>query len=230
MIRGTVETDPPSEPAIVIDVEQRGSVYYTKSHFPKTSWKEIGRRTVSRPFVIVQDDGTRVRVEPDDRVRLEDPFDAVRRSGPDRRIRTATLSNGEVAHVLGILEMGTGGSPYREGPAHLMKPPARGHMTISTGPLDQKAIERASFHKGMAIWCFAITFIAYLASIKMQWPRLFGEPGSCVESVTVLAPFCGIGTALFYPFFFFLGWSKKLSDSDYGDLEDERHYTPKAAR
>jgi hypothetical protein len=227
IVRGVVETDPPDEPAVVVDVEQRGRVYSTRSKLSKTAWQEIARRTVARSFIVTCDDGARVRVDPDDRVHLVDPFDAVRRSAPDRRIRSARLTHGESAYVLGVLDQGASGAgPYREGPMPVMRPPSRGHMTISTEPLDKAALDRASTLGAVAVMCAVIVAVTYVLSIKMNVLRLIGRPGACVESITVIMPFVSLGM-LILCVVFAVTPSNKLSDVAYGDLDDERHYAPK---
>lgn len=157
VLRGVVETEDPSRPAITITVVEGGTEAQDKNGRWSHAWKEISRDVKVEPFYLVLASGTRVRVEPDDTVLLADTLDVTSRGNP--RERQARLEKGEIAYVAGILTHGwdPGADPRQAGlyrgalaTGHLMRRGAE-RLLVSTEPLARRYTRRAAAHTRMAI-------------------------------------------------------------------------------
>ncbi|MCA9668863.1 MAG: hypothetical protein KC503_24885 [Myxococcales bacterium] len=125
----------------------------------KTIWSEVQRElTTRRPFIIALENGQRVRVEPDDNVRLVDDLSPGERIGRAERERRAELQVGEEVYVDGLLE--------RDGQQMVMRPHA-GRMLLSTRPLSDVFALRARHHRFWAI-------LVLLAIVAVQY--VFHKP------------------------------------------------------
>ena len=162
-------------PAVVITIHQRG----TEEHVEGTTtqhWKETHRESNARPFYVRRDDGSRVRVEPDERVVVHDALlGVVRGSVKDQRSRVAEVRPGEQVHVSGELAgagRSTGdlrasdrkltaarGGVYRTVAVEpVLRPPRFAPMVISSEPPGDTEKKRMRFHA----WC-AVGLAAVLA-------------------------------------------------------------------
>ena len=157
---GTVETQAPESPAVTVTVRERGTEYVNKNSY-SYAWREIDRRVEVEPFTLVLASGMRVRVEPDPDVFLVDKLVVSTRGNP--RTRRASLDNGELAYVDGVLERDwkpqTDASQVKDGNALYRDAPPAGfvmtngveRMLISTEPLSRRHQRRSDAHRLMAI-------------------------------------------------------------------------------
>lgn len=157
---GTVETQAPERPAVTVTVRERGTEL-TKKNSQSYTWTEIDRRVEVEPFTLVLASGMRVRVEPDPDVFLVDKLVVSARGNP--RTRRASLDNGELAYVDGMLERDwqpqTDASQVKDGNALYRDAPKAGflmtngveRMLISTEPLARRHQRRSDAHRLMAI-------------------------------------------------------------------------------
>lgn len=161
VLSGTVETEDPQRPAVVVTVQERGEQREHKGRWSH-SWTEFDRQVQVEPFDLVLASGTRVRVEPDPDVFLVDKLEITRRGNP--RTRKACLENGEIAYVDGVLASGWhprrnaadaapgGDGLYRGGrPTGLVLTNGVERMLISTEPLALRHRRRSHAHRTAAI-------------------------------------------------------------------------------
>lgn len=160
VLLGTVETRDPERPAVTVTVRERGTETVTKNSYSYT-WKEFDRHVEVEPFTLVLASGMRVRVEPDPDVFLVDKLVVSERGNP--RTRRASLDNGELAYVDGVLEQDwqpqTDASQVKDGNALYRDAPPTGfvmkngveRMLISTEPLSRRHRRRSDAHRLMAI-------------------------------------------------------------------------------
>ena len=183
MIFGEVESLPDHEGAVVeIQIEQHGTEHTSKSSTNHT-WKEIDREVRVSPFFVVRGDGTRVRVEPDEQVALEDGLVVIVGNRSDARARRAALSAGARVHIDGELR-GASRHAAREdayrspssGP--VLSPPRFGRMVISTKRPGETEETRAGFHLRWAA-ALAVLF-ALLAGVWMPSYELLAFDGKAV--------------------------------------------------
>ena len=181
VLRGTVETEAPERPAIVVTLTEVGTEKKHKNKWTH-AWTETHREVRQEPFYLVLASGTRVRVEPGDDVFLVDKLELVRRGNP--RTRRASLDNGELAYVSGLVEEGYHpradegqGGPYRGAipTGHVLR---RGpeRMLVSTEPLARRPQRIASAHRWMALLLAVALLLAngvVFGSTHMV--HLFGE-------------------------------------------------------
>jgi hypothetical protein len=125
------------------------------------TWKEFDRRVEVEPFTLVLASGMRVRVEPDPDVFLVDKLVVSARGNP--RTRRASLDNGELAYVDGVLAADwkpqTDASQVKDGNALYRDAPPTGfvmtngieRMLISTEPVARRHQRRSDAHRLMAI-------------------------------------------------------------------------------
>jgi hypothetical protein len=182
VLRGTVETEEPDRPAIVVTLTEHGTESERKKKWSHV-WAEIDRSVRQEPFYLVLESGTRVRVEPGDDVFLVDTLDLVERGNP--RTRRASLENGETAYVSGVLEAGW--HPRAEtaqGGLYRGQVPSSGHvmrrgserMLVSTEPLGERSQRLANAHRWMAIMLtFALALANGLVFSSTHVVHLFGE-------------------------------------------------------
>ena len=169
VLSGVVATDG-NEPAVTIAIDQSGIQRRAKRGY-FVEWKEVRRTVTAHPFHVVEPGGQRVRVEPDQRVFLVDKLETSAREGATR-VRSATLTNGEPVHVIGVLESGfDNDGPYRDAVStRVLRPERGGRMLISTEPLADRHKKRARFHgywaAGMGLFCaglYLMMFGSFLA-------------------------------------------------------------------
>jgi hypothetical protein len=148
--------------AVRIRIWQKGFEWKTKNGWGH-AWRETDRKIESWPFYLVERGGQRVRIEPGNRVFLVDSID---RADPDsleedKRVLTAELSDGEsvVADGMLVRDADPHGSPssYRSavGTGWVLRPPANDKMLLSSEPLQDRYVKRASMHRRWAWACVA---------------------------------------------------------------------------
>lgn len=181
VLRGTVETEEPERPAIVVTVTEKGT---ETSHKGKYShrWTEIRRQVTVEPFYLVLASDTRVRVEPGEDVFLVDKLERVKRGNP--RTRRASLDNGEIAYVSGALREAYNPRAddsqrglYRGAiPTGLVMGRGRERMLVSTEPLARRPQRLASAYRGIAILLGLALLLANGALFATNhYLQLFGE-------------------------------------------------------
>lgn len=184
---GTVETQAPERPAVTVTVRERGTEQVNKSSY-SYKWKEIDRRVEVEPFTLVLASGMRVRVEPDPDVFLVDKLVVSARGNP--RTRRATLDNGELAYVDGVLEPDwqpqTDASQVKDGKALYRDAPPTGfvmtngveRMLISTEPLARRHQRRSDAHRLMAI--LVVLLFVFMNTVMFGSTHLVNLAGDVV--------------------------------------------------
>jgi hypothetical protein len=170
VVHGKVETEGDG-PAVTIEIGQYPKEW--EGRRKHIDWIEDRRVVRARPFYVLQANGERIRVEPDDRVFLVDKLEPGEQT-PGRRTLRAKLEQGEPVHVLGLRVRGTdpmtGG--YREsGEAWIIRPPKRGRMLISTEPLDARDERRASYHAGFGTASLVLFLLLHVSVWRFHYLR-----------------------------------------------------------
>ncbi|HSO32990.1 MAG TPA: hypothetical protein VLT33_10740 [Labilithrix sp.] len=189
VLYGTVETTSPELPAVTVTVREHGTEHVEKSSYSYT-WKEFDRRVEVEPFTLVLASGMRVRVEPDPDVFLVDKLVVSVRGNP--RTRRASLDNGELAYVDGVLkpdwqpqtdasQVKDGGALYRDAPpsAFVMTNGVE-RMLISTEPLARRHQRRSDVHRMMAI-LVGLLFV-FMNTAMFGSAHLINVAGTVVET------------------------------------------------
>jgi hypothetical protein len=162
VVFGTVEAAPEgSGPFVRVEVHQRFD--YPK----KKRWVEERRAVSLRPFVVVRDDGARVRVEPDLKAVLHDDLSRIEGDTGWLRTRVAELVAGERVYVTGTLSGAShaathGSGAYRSGAlTPVLRPPWLGRMVISTEVPGKTAAKRMRVHRAWLIASVALFVVAF---------------------------------------------------------------------
>jgi hypothetical protein len=151
--------------AVRMRIWQKGFEYKTKQGWGHV-WREVDRKVDTWPFYLVERGGQRVRIEPRDKVFLVDSID---RADPDdleegKRVLTAELSDGESVVADGTLmrDIDPHGSPasYRSavGTGWVLRPPANDKMLLSSEPLQDRYLKRATLHRRWA-WGLGVALL-----------------------------------------------------------------------
>jgi hypothetical protein len=165
VVFGVVEPEPGASPAAVsVEIDQAGTEASNKGNWHH-AWNEKARRVSVRPFLVRTNDGTRVRVIPDERVALEDELSRVVRTSYSTRTRIAELLPGESVHITGWLDEGSaqkGTAIYRDAAREpTLRPPRLGRMVISTERPGDTEARRAAFHR---VWTIVSAILITLFS------------------------------------------------------------------
>lgn len=183
VIFGEVECPPGHEgPVVLLEIQQQGTQQTRKGN-TSHQWREVDREVRVSPFIVRCDDGTRVQVEPDDHVVIEDDLVVLVQDGRTSRARRAVISAGDRVHITGELrgasKPGAREDGYRGGGrGPVLSPPRRDRMVISKEPPGETAEGRARFHGKWAI-AFAICF-AVLAGAVLPTYELLAFDGKVV--------------------------------------------------
>jgi hypothetical protein len=190
VLRGTVESEDPERPAVVVTITETGTERKQKGKWSHT-WTEINRKIEVEPFYLVLASGTRVLIEPGQDIFFVDKLERVHGGNP--RTRAARLDNGEIVHVSGTLVDGwhtpragdAQGGLYRGGaPTGLVMRPGKERMLLSTEPLARRPQRLQSAHRAMAI-VLAVTLLLMNGLLfgSTHLVQFFGE----VSELRVLA-------------------------------------------
>lgn len=148
VIAGVVEAAG-TEPPVVVRIVQLGTEATTK-HGTSQTWKERSREVAALPFLVRRDDGTRVRVEPDDRVVLHASLTRTERHDLTHRTRVATVAAGDRVHVHGELvgaSRAPGGGAYRGAAAMpVLRASRLGRLLVSSEPPGDTEAKLTRFH------------------------------------------------------------------------------------
>jgi len=157
-----------AQPLIELEIEQIGTQHQSKSG-SYVRWEETSRSLKERPFLIRTDNGDRVRVEPGGRIDLVDRLEAAQRGpGKVRRLRRARIEAGDRLWIRGELHRVGGGideGPYRGGgptSAHVLRPPGRGALFVSSEPVEAQGLSDARFHGRYALLYVLLLALAQL--------------------------------------------------------------------
>lgn len=184
VILGVVEPDPndPTPPVRVV-IAQHGTEQKNKNGWSHT-WSEVDRTVVARPFLVRRPDGSRVRVEPDERVAVRDDLSKVEVVARDMRRRVAEVTPGEEVHVTGdMFATHKPASAYRgSGAEPVMRPPRGGRMTISTELPGNTEASRSRFHRGWAI-AIAIVYSVMFLFVTLPYQVLLIEGETSMAKV-----------------------------------------------
>ncbi|MFO0678748.1 MAG: hypothetical protein U0169_19605 [Polyangiaceae bacterium] len=177
---GVVSFDDGQDAAVRVAIHQDGVTRKGK-HGPHHSWSESRREITLRPFYLLLDGGSMVRVEPEGRTVLVDDLDAGTRTGKNSRVRVAELSQNEAAYVTGEAVRGfnpraADGTAFRGGTGMVLGPPKGQPMFISTRPLTERHAQRASFFRGWRNGIVAaILLFQGVVFAKFTMLQFFGE-------------------------------------------------------
>jgi len=155
-LRGTVES--PEGAPVVLTIRQRA-----EASARSTRWRETGRELTAKPFVLVLDDGERVRVEPSADAHVWVDLQRGESDGASRTV-LGKLLPGDRTDVSGHLRMGEGVDPdggYR-GTARMLRldPPREGRMRFcSVRLIERLASERA----------WAVAFLGLSSAVFALW-------------------------------------------------------------
>jgi hypothetical protein len=182
VVSGVVEAEG-GEPPLIVRIEQIGTEQSTKNGTHHT-WTETSRAVIARPFLVRREDGTRVRVEPDERVLLHGSLARTERRAVNLRTRIATVAAGEEVHVHGELlgaGRGQGGGAYR-GASTLptMRASRLAPMMISSEPPGGGEAEQMRFHA----WSAALLAAGFLlfSAIVVPTYQLLAFTGAVVDA------------------------------------------------
>jgi hypothetical protein len=171
--------------AIALAIHQRGRDWKGKNGWHHT-WTEESRALRARTFWLRLFDGTRVRVEPDDRVVLRDELSRVERTSRFDRVRYAELEPGETAHVAGTL-FGVAppvGSAYRAAASEpVMRPPRGGPMVVSTERPGDTSDGRADAYRAWLVFTAVVALV--LPVVVFPTVALLGLTGQTVRATPV---------------------------------------------
>ena len=185
LLHGRVELEGGAGSVIELAITQVGVEVRGKKKVVRTRWTEVERQLNVRPFMLVLASGQRVRVEPDQGVRLVDDLDAGVRTSADTRVRTGRLEHGEAVYVSGVLERGVDPrAGYRgESDVLILRPPKRHRMLLSTRPLEHEARRRGR----QSLRGASLTVLATVATLAaLHWPFLALAHGHRLTTGVVL--------------------------------------------
>jgi len=190
VLHGRVETETPERPAIVVTILQAGTERQHKGNWTH-EWKETERSIRVEPFyLVVGNEGTRVRVEPDEDVFLVDKLEVTKVGNP--RTKAAQLDDGEIAYVSGVLSSGfhpradrgqegmyRGGIPT----GHLLRPGPRKRMLVSTEPIAERHTRKARAHRIAALASAAALLLVNV--VLFGGAHLVNFRGEVVEATVI---------------------------------------------
>jgi hypothetical protein len=183
LIFGEVESLPGHEgPVVEIRIEQYGTQQTSKGNTSHT-WKEVDREVRISPFIVVCHDGTRVRVEPDEQIVLEDGLAVVVGNSVNARSRRAALVAGAQVHITGELR-GVAGQHARDdvyrgaSGSAVLGPPRFGRMVISTERPGETEEARARYHARWAV--LLVVIFGLLAGLMLPSYELLAFDGKTV--------------------------------------------------
>lgn len=191
VLTGTVATIDGAPHAIRVQIVQHGDERSNKGNWT-TTWSEIERAVDARPFHLVFSTGQRILVEPGSDVFLVDALDQHTRNSHTTRTLAAELSPGERATVSGVLSWASapGGQPtgYRSSSSRsfVLRRSALERMLISSEPLEERYLRRASVHRRVAV----ITAVVWIAFHLLAFGRydLLSWRGDVVQATVVNTP------------------------------------------
>lgn len=188
IIRGTVETESESRPAVTVTIRQRGTEMQSKSTWSHR-WEEIERDVRVEPFYLVLASGTPVRVEPGPDVFLVDKMEVSERGNP--RTKRAVLENGEVACISGVVYSGhnpraahRGEAGYRDAVQSglVLRPRRSERMLVSTEPLQGRFDRLRAVHQ---TWSAILGISFLLASALFFDVLLLDLAGKPIDAVVL---------------------------------------------
>lgn len=212
VIAGVVELDAGTEPPVVVRIEQTGREHTAKNG-PMHTWTETGRTVVAVPFLVRRDDGTRVRVEPDERVVLHGSLTRTERKALAQRARVAQIEPGEHVHVhgelVGAVREQRGGTYRGSAAMPALRASRLAPLVISSEPPADTEAALARFH-APASALLAVVFVLASALLApafqllsldgrvvearptqtrtwQEWVKPKGEPGGWVQKYAVRA-------------------------------------------
>jgi hypothetical protein len=184
MIAGEVEWLPGDEgPVVSIRIEQHGTQQTSRNKNPSHTWTEVDREIRVKPFIVRCEDGSRVRVEPDDQVILEADLAVIVMDGRTTRARRAELDAGARVHITGELHGASGSTGredvYRSKSGNPVLTPSRAHpMVISTRHPGAAEEQLARYHGD---WALRFVFlVAVLAGALLPSYELLAFDGKIV--------------------------------------------------
>ena len=165
IVHGAVESEDGAAPISIV-IEQ------WRHQREQVVWSESARRASVHAFTIVTAGGERVLVEPDERTMfVAEPGDPVS-TGDHKRTRTATLTTGAVATVLGVATaVGGGDGPYRSTSARVIRP-GKQPVVVATLPMRDRFDGRAFAIANKAI---GIAGMAIAVHLMAGWKLDLGE-------------------------------------------------------
>lgn len=208
IVRGVVDAE---KPPVVVWVDQ--SLGHRSGR-----WEPTDAKVEAHAFTLIEADGTRVHVEPDER---SDLLWAAQKTVPSKkykssRTRVTSVEPGMTVEILGALEVGVpGDGPYRDGTRAMLSPPRWGNMLFSTEPLAphvRRIAKAYSSRVALTIGLAAVlhALLPMLWSIDLAWFGAGGVGLSGLEGVSTTARIvryavAGVGVVLVIA-----GWRDRL--------------------
>lgn len=144
-------------PFVELSIVQRGTERSSR-HGRYVLWRESFRSLSERPFVLLTDEGTRIRVEPTGQIELIDKLEEPTRTGDERR-RVARIIPGERIWVRGQLVVDSAQGPYRGVASQpTLRPPPDRALLICSQPIESEDRAGAKLHGAFAIG-FGLTLL-----------------------------------------------------------------------
>ncbi len=189
VVFGVVEGDPSAKPPVVVRIRQRGTEMCSKGSWSH-AWRETDRKVEVEPFTLVRADGSRVQVEADERVVIDEALVRFERHAENLRDRVAEIVPGAEIHVTGELSgvgAGAHAGAYRaSGTPPVLRPPRTGPMVIADEPGGDTDRRRARFQ--------AIAAAGLAAAIACAWLVASPYANLVVGGVRVMARPTEVGT------------------------------------
>lgn len=184
---GVVELAPDVKEAMTVSIMQEGKEQRSKKgeRVVSHTWTEVSRKTAVAPFVLVDDRGQKIRVEPNEEALLVDRLDhtTVHGKRPARRTRHARIVDGERVWVVGdLISVGrSDAGAYRDAPAELvLRAPPSGRMLLSTEPLGERFRAESATHRFAGKAFVALALLLGLLDLGYHACRWAGRPSTAV--------------------------------------------------
>jgi hypothetical protein len=175
VVYGTVQVDDGSGVAVEIDIHQT-VMDRTNKNARWHEWEESLRESRSKPFKLETAQGPVVAVEPGNDVLIVDSL-ATRYPDetPGRRVRAATVRQGESVYVYGDLHEGPGGGVYRGGSAFVLRPPRSGRVLVATEAMRDRYTASIRYLAACATLAFGVLGLCELMLGGFTLATFFGS-------------------------------------------------------
>lgn len=185
VLHGPVQYAAGENLAVRVEITQKGTALTAKDGW-HTSWQEIERKVLTRPFYIQDVRGHRVRVEPPEDVAFVDALDETGPVSKDGlRVRAAGLDQGEEVYALGTLVNAPDPEAVGDYRSQAMRPVLRrgSRMFLSAEPLARRFLARAKWHSIFGVLALLATALMQLLAYDYHELQAFGRQ----EQATVVS-------------------------------------------
>lgn len=204
IVRGVVDAD---APPVILSIDQQRVKALTGDRGER--WEPQDAKIEAHPFTLIEADGTRVHVEPDERSDLLWAAQETVKLEERRRRRITRVRPGMTLEILGALERGfEGDGPFREGVRARLVPPRWGDMLFSIVPLAPLVRKMASAYAKRALMTLGFALVIHAIS-ETLWRIDLAWSGATLESIGTIGKIAryavGIGGGLMV----IVGWDGK---------------------